>query len=287
MKKSDYYAVAANQWIWTVEDHIKTADELANAGVTMVRMRMLRWIDVQPTRGGGFNWGDWEVIYNVYVDRGMKIVVVFSDTPAWATNGKEHTGAAKLRPWRKFVRAAVRKFPQVYAWETWNEPDIKQFYTGTADQFIKMHKVAYNQIKKYSNAKVWGPSVLVVNIFKKGKGRKIVQGVLDSGKLDMYTYHDYSPVNNKAKNAVDISAVVRGRYPISVTEISSHWDAAYFNDNSEEDVAIDVYVIYETLRMLGIKHTMWWPAKDWIGFNGGLIDTNYEGKKQLNVYLIP
>lgn len=282
MPNSDYYAVAANQWVNTVSEHRKIGAELADAGVTMVRMRPLRWANIQPLKNGSMYWGDWSQVYNAYLQYGIKIVVPLLDTPAWATNGNRVTGAPRDKPWRKFVRAAVVKFPQVYAWETWNEPDLVRFYTGTASQFLRMHKIAHRQIKKHSNAQVWGPAVLYSNIFKKGKGKKIVNKVLISGRLDEFTYHDYSPVDNKVANAVKVLDKVNGRYPIGITEISSHWESLYFDQHSEEEVADDIERIYGLL-FPGIKHAMWWPAKDWSNFRGGLMDTSYKGKKQLGM----
>ncbi len=279
--ESDYYGVAANQWVSTVDEHRRLATLLSDAGVTFVRMRALRWAHIQPTKRGGMSWGVWPAVYEAYTSLGMKILVPLLDTPAWATKGKPHTGVPKRRAWKKFVRAAARKFPSVYAWETWNEPDAKQFFTGTADQFIRMHKVAYKQIKKHSNAQVWGPTIVVSNIFKK-KGKRIVDGVLASKKLDMFTYHDYGPPAAKVDNYHHVAWSVKGRYPISVTETSASGADFYFDARSEEEVALDVRKIYITLKGLGVKHTLWWPVKDYGGNKRGLMGEDYRAKKQLD-----
>jgi hypothetical protein len=278
MTNSDYYAVAANQHL-TINDHHRISAELADAGVTMVRMRALRWADIQPVKNGAYNWGDWWYVYNAYTSKGIKIVVPLLDTPAWATRGAAHTGAPHRKPWRKFVRAAVEKFPFVYAWETWNEPDLKRFYTGSPKQFLRMHKVAYRQIKKYSNAQVWGPAVTYSGMGTP-KGARIAYKVLDSRKLDMFTYHDYAPVDWKEANLLSIMTIVGDRYPISITEISSHWDPLYFDLHTEQQIANEITYMYQVMENW-VKHVMWWSAKDWEGFKGGLIDKNGTGKRQL------
>ncbi len=281
MSDSDYYGVAANQWVPNVNNHVKIAQTLASAGVTFVRMRALRWAYIQPTKKGGMNWGVWSAVYKAYTDRGMKILVPFLDTPEWATSGKAHTGAPRRKAWRKFVRAAVIQFPEVYAWEVWNEPDIKKFFTGSAAQYVRMHKQAYNQIKKHSDAQVWGPAMTYSGTFKK-KGKKIVKGVFDSKKLDMFTYHDYAPLANKVNNGLRIKSLVKRRYPVSITEISSAFPEEHF-DVPAEWIAMEVKYIYTKLKGVGMSSVMWWPVADYGGNLRGLIDENYNAKAQLDM----
>lgn len=168
VQASDFFAVAANHGMpgaytdaQEVAAHNLVAAQLADAGVTQVRMRALRWREVQPdrtTRKSRIDWGKWPAVYSAYTSRGIKIVVPFLDTPGWATGGDVGTGAPDLRAWQRFVAAAVKRFPQVYAWEPWNEPDLAQFFTGTPAQYIAMHRSAYQIIKRRGGT-VWGPAM--------------------------------------------------------------------------------------------------------------------------------
>ena len=55
-----FFAVAANQVLPVFDEpasHEVLAQLLMQAGVTMVRMRALRWSEVQPFYGDKINWG--------------------------------------------------------------------------------------------------------------------------------------------------------------------------------------------------------------------------------------
>ncbi len=81
-------------------------------------------------------------------------------------NGRQAGHAAKMRAkylaarlsrtppqkeaWRSFIKAVVEKNKArgVIAYEIWNEPDLKGFFSGTTAEYLELLKVAYEEIKK-------------------------------------------------------------------------------------------------------------------------------------------
>jgi hypothetical protein len=272
-RPSDYFAVAANMGLpgtytdaQEIAAHNVVAQRLADAEVTMVRMRALRWREVQPANPRSskarIDWGKWPAVYDAYTSRGIKIVVPFLDTPGWATTGAEGTGAPNLRAWRTFVTSAARRFPGVYAWEVWNEPDLEQFFTGTPAQYTAMHRVAYAAIKRQGGT-VWGPTMTGHYLFDgvdagwTQVGRDALSGALP---VDAFAFHDYGTFEAKMAHAAE--ALERSVKPVVVTETNVTWDRTVSTNLSPEEVAVELERIYLGYLYLGVDSVFWWPAVD-------------------------
>jgi GH35 family endo-1,4-beta-xylanase len=293
---SDRLAVAANHGMpGTTNDaeeiaaHNVVAQQLADAGVTVVRMRTLKWSDVQPTSPrrskGGINWGKWPAIYEAYRSRGIKIVVFFGDTPDWALQPGQQkkgdrffgTGAPRLRPWRQFVTAAARRFPFVHAWEVWNEPDIDKFFTGTPDQYEAMHRVAYAALKRNGQT-VWGPAMTGHLLFDKPLsdgwvqiGRKALDGRLP---VDAFSMHDYGTPEAKLEHAGMALALTDLR--VHITETNVTWDRDVAQNLDPEFVADELERIYLSYATMGIHSIFWWGATTTGNGPTGLLDESYQ-----------
>ncbi|NOZ95608.1 MAG: hypothetical protein GXP47_12855 [Acidobacteria bacterium] len=110
-------------------------DRVVQNGTGWVRIDFL-WPVVQPAPAG---W-DWSV-YDALVDeadaRGLRILAILQETPAWATAGSPGTGVPDPVAWRRFCyRAARRYHGKVAAWELWNEPNLGRFWEGTRQEYI-------------------------------------------------------------------------------------------------------------------------------------------------------
>jgi len=75
-------------------------------------------------------------------------------------------------------------------WEIWNEPDITQFWTGTAEDYCRLYEITANEIKGYDpNLKVGGPTLawnitFLDQFLKYCKTRQI--------PIDFVSWHVYS-----------------------------------------------------------------------------------------------
>lgn len=288
-----FFAVAANQVLPVLDEpasHELLAQLLMQAGVTMVRMRALRWSEVQPFYGDKINWGLWPQIYEAYTIRGIKIVVPIIDTPDWAVNlrrcnGPTSTCMPRIHYWNRFVYKAAKRFPDVYAWEIWNEPDLKQFFTGDKNDYLILLNNAYGVIKNVSDAQVWGPAILP------STGMHIAEHVAKYGTFDEFTYHDYGmKIRTKKNNYRKIKDLLNkyklGSMGISVTEVNkAPMVCSVFDRMTDVELAVYLNKTYEKLAELGAHHVFWWkPVDTYQGTcnNGvmrdGLLTPNYEPK---------
>lgn len=95
----------------------------------------------------------------------------------------------KLNAWRKFVADQTRHFEgMIDSWEVWNEPYHPKWWKGTAEEYVKILRVAYEEIKKVNS------SIPVVGICGQSFSQGWVKDCLDAGALkymDVFSYHDY------------------------------------------------------------------------------------------------
>ena len=77
---------------------------------------------------------------------------IFSDASDWPAPNKAINPA---NPWARFVDAIVNRYRpggtggfHIQHWEVWNEPDLAQFWSGTATDYARLLKVAYIVIKR-------------------------------------------------------------------------------------------------------------------------------------------
>lgn len=102
------------------------------------------WPDLEPHKG------DWRFQkLDAYVamaeQHGTGILLPLALAPPWATARPNDPAAepGNLDDWRTFVRTVVTRYKgRIQAYEIWNEPNLKQFWTGTTDQMLTLTKEA-------------------------------------------------------------------------------------------------------------------------------------------------
>jgi len=128
---------------------------LRDLGVTWTRYD-IDWSVVQPRNAGTFDWHLFDRVVTAANTAGLKSLIVFTHTPAWA-RGDSCTASSKCPPgsnhvynFAAFVAAAARRYsPQgVKAWEIWNEPNSRISWAPAADP------VAYTKLLRASNQAV-------------------------------------------------------------------------------------------------------------------------------------
>lgn len=112
----------------------RVLDRIRSSGATWVRMDV-GWSMIQPQQGSyDHQWGVPVVdkaIRQVH-RRGLKLLVMFWQTPRWASGG-DSVRVAPSDPWtyaRAIGWAARRWADEVSAWEIWNEPNSSSFFEG-------------------------------------------------------------------------------------------------------------------------------------------------------------
>jgi hypothetical protein len=126
-------------------------DKIAAAHLEWVRIDM-GWSSFQDGCRTCFN--DWYLDRaNFLVDaarqRGLKVLVTAWRTPGWANGGAgELAPPANPADFRSFMTWLAGRFRgRVAAYEIWNEPDSRDFFTGTVAQYAALVRAAYPGVK--------------------------------------------------------------------------------------------------------------------------------------------
>lgn len=110
------------------------------------------WRDIQPQKGQ-FDFVRLDNWVRLAEKNGVELTYVFGVPPIWASSRPNEDGAygpgsaaepASLNDWRQYVRAVVSRYRgRIKNYEIWNEPNWKNFYTGSWAQLATLvHEAA-------------------------------------------------------------------------------------------------------------------------------------------------
>jgi hypothetical protein len=103
---------------------------VAATGARWVRVDMpWSWVEEHgPTiRNGHGNWAAIDAIVHAADRHGLRLLPILGFTPKWASDSGELWSFPYARPFEEFFAAALRRYPQIPAWELWNEPNFERF----------------------------------------------------------------------------------------------------------------------------------------------------------------
>jgi polysaccharide biosynthesis protein PslG len=103
---------------------------VAATGVRRVRVDMpWSWVEREsPTvHSGHGDWATIDAIVNAAHRHGLALIPVLGFTPRWASPTGEAWAFPYAAPFEAFFAAALRRYPQIPAWELWNEPNFERF----------------------------------------------------------------------------------------------------------------------------------------------------------------
>jgi hypothetical protein len=88
----------------------------------------------------------------------VRILLTLAWSPRWASvrpgdNGAGPPGAVaepeRISEWQNYVRTVATRYKgKIHEYEIWNEPNGKQFYTGTIPTMVELARVAYETLKE-------------------------------------------------------------------------------------------------------------------------------------------
>jgi len=105
----------------------------------MLVRRSFNWGSVETSATSGYNWSGTDAWIAAATAKGIKIMAVASQAPAWATNGR---GAGNKYPeghqsdFYDFCAAAAARYPQVAYWEIMNEPDLNSWTSAQVAEIL-------------------------------------------------------------------------------------------------------------------------------------------------------
>ncbi len=216
---------------------------IVNSSGVKKTTRNLRWDLIEQTKGtyvwdaayGGSGYAD-TIASKLPADT---VIFKLVYSPKWASTQPNHprywgSVPTDMDAWQRFVTQAAKRYGhgtggqgKVKDWEVWNEPNIKEYWWGSADQFIALNNTAYDSIKAVdSQAVVWGPAMIFWydTLTKSGSVYRIpVNGeekynkykgmwdmfylTLEKGKFDGFSYHVYGD----ARQTYDITKALKAK----------------------------------------------------------------------------
>ena len=124
---------------WQLQDYQvreRVFDGVAATGARWVRVDMpWAWVEPDgPTLNHGHgHWGGLDSIVNAADRHGLKLIGIVGYTPEWASDSGDLWEYPDADAFEDFFAAALRRYPQIPAWELWNEPNFERFSKPEAD----------------------------------------------------------------------------------------------------------------------------------------------------------
>jgi hypothetical protein len=148
------------------------------------------WPDLEPNKGQ-WQFERLDRYVSLAQQHHTSILLPLGMSPLWASARPQVTAEPKnVDDWRTFVRTVATRYKgRIQAYEIWNEPNLRDFWTGTTDQMLMLTKEASQIIRSVDpQAIVVSPSATadigipwLAEFLKKGGGQFV----------DVIGYHFY------------------------------------------------------------------------------------------------
>jgi hypothetical protein len=128
---SEIAGVALHPWQlhnWQTREHVFRS--IAATGAKWVRID-IPWVWVEPdgptvSEGHG-SWGSIDPIVRGAESHGLKVIGIVAYTPEWASDSGDLWSYPDSGPFEAYFAALLRHYPEIQAWELWNEPNFERF----------------------------------------------------------------------------------------------------------------------------------------------------------------
>jgi hypothetical protein len=144
----DIAGVAVHPWqLGSSDARERVFSGIAATGARWVRVD-IPWSTVEahgPTvRNGHGAWSSIDAIVDSATRHGLKLIPIVGYTPKWASDSGELWAYPYSEPFEVFFSAALRRYPQIPAWELWNEPNFARFSKPGPDpaRFVEFLRAA-------------------------------------------------------------------------------------------------------------------------------------------------
>lgn len=147
-----------------------TDERIASGLVPNVRLGSIRlgaaglnWrlIETEPSV---YDWSRVDTAVETARDAGLRPLLILGQTPPfWARDetapGDGRTSMPKINAWKRYVRAAARRYRATIDYQLWNEPNVVNFWTGSVRQMARLTATGSRAIRKAApKATVVAPS---------------------------------------------------------------------------------------------------------------------------------
>ena len=121
------------------------------------------WPDLEPARGQ-WHFERLDRYVSLAQQNHTAILLALGGSPNWASARPQQPSPyqpgftaepANIEDWRTFVRTVVTRYKgRIEAYEIWNEPNLKDFWSGTTDQMVTLTKEASQIIRAVDPAAI-------------------------------------------------------------------------------------------------------------------------------------
>jgi hypothetical protein len=118
------------------------------------------WTHLEPEKDK-WTWDNLDKEVALAEQHHVDLLLTFGKTPQWASARPDEGergpaqrpgGAAEpknIEDWRVFVRAVTSRYKgRIHYYEIWNEPNLKNFYSGSPEKMLELAREAYPIIKQ-------------------------------------------------------------------------------------------------------------------------------------------
>jgi hypothetical protein len=237
-------------------------ESLADIDVRWLRVDV-DWDQIEPERGV-FEWSALDQMLAAARRLGLSVFASVSYTPAWASGSTDHaTPPTDPSHFHEFVRVFLERHPSaIHAIGMWNEPNLRQFFNGTREQYLRDILEPGLQIVRQE-----APDLVTAGPDLSSSGDPIrdwLRPILESASslLDVIAHHQYDGGDTVAGRVRAIEGVndflVAEGYsrPLWITEIG--WDRV-----SRAEQASLLTAVMEAMRA-----RPWWSKTFWYDSHG-------------------
>jgi hypothetical protein len=162
-----------------VERHLRVAREV---GASYLRCAFT-WNAIEKAKGQ-YDWTFWDRLVEAAERNGIELIPYVAYTPEWAASVKEDFWAQPPSDPQLLAdfmyEAALRYRERIHAWEIWNEPDNREYWRGSPQEFVRLVELAAVSIRRADPS-----AVLVLGGMSLGPG-DFFQALMRQYHVDRY-----------------------------------------------------------------------------------------------------
>jgi hypothetical protein len=164
-------------------ERVRRHFEIARAAGARYLRCAFSWNGIEKERGS-FDWTFWDMLVAEAQRSGIRLIPYVAYTPEWAAREESEFWKQPPRDFDRygdFLYAAAERYRgRILSWEIWNEPDNKDYWTGTAEEFAALARVAAEQIREADP-----DAVLVLGGMAYGPG-PFFRELMEEHRIDRY-----------------------------------------------------------------------------------------------------
>jgi hypothetical protein len=175
----------------------------------------LRWDEVEPAPGD-YRFERIDRLVAESERWQLQVVAVLIGAPRWAVDHPDRAGAgppSDWAAWERFVSVVAGRYgDRVAAWEVWNEPNIPEFWRGSAADYARLLRSAYGPLKRAAPS-----STVLVGGLVQDDGSWLRRLLAEEPPFDAVAWHVYNDPGEVTRLAA-LTKELGVAAPIWVTE---------------------------------------------------------------------